>query len=65
LADRVLLKIVYLIIRRILGSAVLVSRTDRAKDAELLVLPRILPLNTHYLRGLGVIQSAVSLDLAP
>ena len=33
-----LLKIVYLLVRRILGSAVLVSRTDRAKDAELLVL---------------------------
>jgi hypothetical protein len=38
LADRVLLKIVYLMVRRILGSAVLLSRTDRAKDAELLVL---------------------------
>src|SRR5262249_47745305 len=38
LADRVLLKIVYLLIRRILGLAVLVSRTDLAKDAELLVL---------------------------
>ena len=33
-----LLKIVYLLVRRILGSAVLVSRRDRAKDAELLVL---------------------------
>ena len=33
-----LLKIVYLLVRRILGLAVLVSRTDRAKDAELLVL---------------------------
>jgi putative transposase len=38
LADRVLLKIVYLLVRRILGLAVLVSRTDLAKDAELLVL---------------------------
>src|ERR1700730_7149217 len=31
-------KIVYLLVRRILGLAVLVSRTDLAKDAELLVL---------------------------
>ena len=38
LADRVLLKIVYLLFRRILGLAVLVPRTDLAKDAELLVL---------------------------
>jgi hypothetical protein len=38
LADRVLLKIVYLLVRRILGLAALVSRTDLAKDAELLVL---------------------------
>ena len=38
MADRVLLKIVYLIVRRILGLAVLVSRTELAKDAELLVL---------------------------
>ena len=38
MADRVLLKIVYLLVRRILGLAVLVSRTDLAKDAELLVL---------------------------
>jgi putative transposase len=38
LADRVLLKIVYLLVRRIFGLAVLVSRTDLAKDAELLVL---------------------------
>ncbi|MGH3525065.1 MAG: integrase core domain-containing protein, partial [Mycobacterium sp.] len=33
-----LLKIVYLLVRRILGLAVLVSRTDLMKDAELLVL---------------------------
>ena len=38
MADRVLLKIVYLLVRRILGLAALVSRTDLAKDAELLVL---------------------------
>jgi len=38
LADRVLLKIVYMLVRRILGLAVLASRTDLAKDAELLVL---------------------------
>jgi putative transposase len=38
LAGRVLLKIVYLLMRRILGLAVLVFRGDRAKDAELLVL---------------------------
>jgi len=35
---RVLLKIVYLLTCRVLGLAVLVSRSDRAKDAELLVL---------------------------
>ena len=33
-----LLKIVYLLVRRILGLAVLLFRRDRAKDAELLVL---------------------------
>ena len=33
-----LLKIVYLLVRRLLGLAVLVFRGDRAKDAELLVL---------------------------
>ena len=38
LACRVLLKIVYLLTCRVLGLAVLVFRSDRAKDAELLVL---------------------------
>jgi len=38
LAGRVPLKIVYLLVRRVLGRAVLVLRTDLAKDAELLVL---------------------------
>jgi putative transposase len=38
LAGRVLLKIVYLLVRRIVGLAVLVVRKDLAKDAELLVL---------------------------
>jgi hypothetical protein len=33
-----LLKIVYLLVRRVLGLAVLVLRRDLAKDAELLVL---------------------------
>ena len=33
-----LLKIAYLLVRRILGLAVLVFRGDRAKDAELLIL---------------------------
>ena len=33
-----LLKIVYLLVRRVLGLAVLISRRDLAKDAELLVL---------------------------
>jgi hypothetical protein len=37
-AGRVPLKIIYLLVRRILGLAVLVFRTDLAKDAELLVL---------------------------
>ena len=38
LAGRVLLMIVYLLVRRVLGLAVLVFRRDLAKDAELLVL---------------------------
>ena len=38
MAGRVLLKIAYLLVRRILGLAVLVFRGDRAKDAELLIL---------------------------
>jgi hypothetical protein len=38
LAGRMLLKIVYLLMRSVLGLAVLVLRGDRAKDAELLVL---------------------------
>ncbi len=38
MAGRVLLKIVYLVVRRLLGLAVLVLRKDLAKDAELLVL---------------------------
>ena len=38
MACRVLLKIVYVLVRRLLSLAVLVFRGDRAKDAELLVL---------------------------
>ncbi len=38
MAGRVLLKVVYLLVRRILGLAVLLFRRDMAKDAELLVL---------------------------
>jgi putative transposase len=38
LAWRVLLKIVYLLTLRVLGLAVLVCRSELAKDAELLVL---------------------------
>ena len=38
MACRVLLKIVYLLVRRLLSLAVLVFRGDPAKDAELLVL---------------------------
>jgi hypothetical protein len=38
LAGRVLLKIVYLLVRRLLGLGVLLFRRDMAKDAELLVL---------------------------
>ena len=37
MAGRVLLKIVYLLLRRVLGLAVLAFRGDLAKDAELLV----------------------------
>ena len=38
MAGRVLIKIVYLVVRRILGLAVLALRADIAKDGELLVL---------------------------
>jgi hypothetical protein len=38
LAGRVLLKIVYLLVRRILSLAVLLFGRDMAKDAELLVV---------------------------
>jgi hypothetical protein len=38
LAGRVLLKIVYLLVRRVPGLVVLVFRKDLAKDAELLVV---------------------------
>jgi putative transposase len=38
LAGRVLIKIAYLLVRRILGLAALLFRRDMAKDAELLVL---------------------------
>ena len=38
MAGQVLLKIVYLLVRRILGLAVLLLRSNLAKDAELLVL---------------------------
>ena len=38
MAGRVLIRIVYLVVRRILGLAALALRADIAKDAELLVL---------------------------
>ena len=38
MACRMLLKIVYLLVRQILGLAVLVFRWEGAKDAELLVM---------------------------
>ena len=38
MADRVLLKIIYLLVRRLLSLVVLIHRCDSAKDAELLVL---------------------------
>ena len=38
MAGRVLLKSVYLLVRQVLSLAVLISRKDLAKDAELLVL---------------------------
>ena len=38
MAGRVLLEIVYLLVRRALGFAVLVFRRDLSKDAELLAL---------------------------
>ena len=38
MAGRVPLKIVYVLVRRILGLAVLLSRKDITKEAELLVL---------------------------
>jgi hypothetical protein len=53
LAGRVLLMIVYLLVRRVLGLAVLVFRGDLAKDAELLVL---LHENTVLRRHAGRIR---------
>jgi hypothetical protein len=53
LAGRVLLKIVYLVVRRLLGLAVLVLRKDLAKDAELLVLRHE---NAVLLRHVGRIR---------
>jgi putative transposase len=53
LAGRVLLKIVYLLVRRVLGLAVLVFRGDLARDAELLVLRHE---NTVLRRHVGRIQ---------
>ena len=38
MAGRVLMKIVYLFMRWLVGLAVLVARSDRAKDVELLVV---------------------------
>ena len=38
MADRVLLKIIYVLVRRLLSLAVLMFRCNSAKDAELLVL---------------------------
>ena len=38
MAGQMLLKSVYLLVRRVLSLAVLISRKDLAKDAELLVL---------------------------
>ena len=38
MAGQVLLKIVYLLVRQVLGLATLIFRRDGAKDAELLVL---------------------------
>ena len=38
MAGRVLLKIIYVLVRRLLSLAVLMFRCDSAKDAELLVL---------------------------
>ena len=38
MAGRMLLKIVYMLVRRVLGLALLLFREDLAKDAELLVL---------------------------
>ncbi len=38
MADRVLLKIIYVLVRRLLSLAALMFRCDSAKDAELLVL---------------------------
>ena len=53
MAGRVLLKIVYLLVRRVLGLAVLVFRGDLARDAELLVLRHE---NTVLRRHVGRIQ---------
>ena len=59
-----LLKIVYLLMCRVLGLAVLVFRGDRAKDAELLVLRHEnAVLRRHagrvrYEPGLGLVRRA-------
>jgi putative transposase len=60
LAGRVLLKIVYLLMRRILGLAVLVFRGDRAKDAELLVLRH----ENTVLRRPGLVRRAGAVHTA-
>ena len=48
-----LLKIVYQLTRRVLGLAVLVFRSDRAKDAELLVLRHE---NAVLRRNIGIVE---------
>ena len=47
MAGRVLLKIVYLLVRRILGLAVLLFGRDMAKDAELLVVNKPAGMVVH------------------
>ncbi len=53
MAGRVLLKIVCLLVRRMLGFAVLLFRRDMAKDAELPVLRHENAVLHRLIRGLN------------
>jgi hypothetical protein len=56
LAGRVLLKIVYLLMRWLFGLIVLVFRGDEARDAELLALRHENAVLRHHEAGCGTSQ---------